>query len=237
MTPKMTIDIWSDLMCPFCFIGKKNLDTALAQFPDRDQTAISWHSYQLAPDFYPKAGKNAHEILAEYKGVPVEEATQMNAYVADMAARSGITFDMDRMQWANTFLAHRLLQWAKQYGSVHSLEQRLFEAVFCNGENIGSVDVLLAITGEMGLPVNEATAVLNSTAYTEEVRQDIRQSMALGLRGVPFFLIDNKITFSGAVQPADFLRVITESYANWKAENPQSISLDGESCGIDGICE
>jgi predicted DsbA family dithiol-disulfide isomerase len=237
MTPKMTIDIWSDLMCPFCFIGKKNLDTALAQFPDRDQTAISWHSYQLAPDFYPKAGKNAHEILAEYKGVPVEEATQMNAYVADMAAHSGITFDMDRMQWANTFLAHRLLQWAKQYGSVHSLEQRLFEAVFCNGENIGSVDVLLAITGEMGLPVNEATAVLNSTAYTEEVRQDIRQSMALGLRGVPFFLIDNKITFSGAVQPADFLRVITESYANWKAENPQSISLDGESCGIDGICE
>jgi predicted DsbA family dithiol-disulfide isomerase len=223
MTPKMTIDIWSDLMCPFCFIGKKNLDTALAQFPDRDQTAISWHSYQLAPDFYPKAGKNAHEILAEYKGVPVEEATQMNVYVADMAARSGITFDMNRMQWANTFLAHRLLQWARQYGSVHSLEQRLFEAVFCNGENIGSVDVLLTLTGEMGLPVNEATAVLNSTAYTEEVRQDIRQSMALGLRGVPFFLIDNKITFSGAVQPADFLRVITESHANWRAENPQSI--------------
>ena len=237
MTPKMTIDIWSDLMCPFCFIGKKNLDTALAQFPDRDQIEIIWHSYQLAPDFYPKAGKNAHEILAEYKGVPVEEATQMNAYVADMAARSGITFDMNRMQWANTFLAHRLLQWARQYGSVHSLEQRLFEAVFCNGENIGSVDVLLALTGEMGLPVNEATAVLNSTAYTEEVRQDIRQSMALGLRGVPFFLIDNKITFSGAVQPADFLRVITESHANWRAENPQSISLDGESCGIDGICE
>ncbi|MCL9807025.1 DsbA family oxidoreductase [Flavobacterium amniphilum] len=237
MTPKMTIDIWSDLMCPFCFIGKKNLDAALAQFPDRDSLSIEWHSYQLAPDFYPKAGKNAHEVLAEYKNVPVDEARQMNTYVADMAARSGITFDMDRMQWANTFHAHRLLQWAKQYGSVHALEQRLFEAVFCNGENIGTVDTLLAIAGEVGLPVTEATAILNSTAYTEEVRQDIRQSMSLGLRGVPFFLVDNQITFSGAVQPNDFLQVITESFANWRAENPQSISLDGESCGIDGICE
>ena len=237
MTPKMTINIWSDLMCPFCFIGKKNLDTALAQFPENDNIDIEWHSYQLAPDFYPKTGRNAHEILAEYKEVSVGEAKQMNTYVADMAARSGITFDMDRMQWANTFLAHRLLQWAKQYGSVHQLEQRLFEAVFCNGENIGSVETLLTIASEMGLSINEATAVLNSTAYTEEVRQDIRQSQSLGLRGVPFFLIDDKITFSGAVQPGDFLRVITESYATWKTENPQSISLDGESCNIDGICE
>jgi predicted DsbA family dithiol-disulfide isomerase len=237
MTTKMTIAIWSDMMCPFCFIGKKNLDVALAEFPDRDSISVEWHSYQLAPDFYPKAGKNAHEVLAEYKGVSVEEAQQMNAYVAQVAARSGITFDMDRMQWANTFAAHRLLQFAKQYQLGAQLEQRLFEAVFCNGEDIGSLSKLEAIATEIGLPSQETHAVLNSTAYTEEVRQDIRQSHSMGLRGVPFFLIDNKMTFSGAVKPVDFLQVISESFTNWKAENPQSISFDGESCSIDGICE
>ena len=90
MSTKMTIDIWSDLVCPFCFIGKKNLDAALAQFAERDNIDVQWHSYLLAPDFYPKPGKNAHKVLAEYKGVTVEEAQQMNAYVAQMAAQSGI---------------------------------------------------------------------------------------------------------------------------------------------------
>lgn len=237
MTPKMTIAIWSDMLCPFCFIGKKNLDMALTEFPERDQISIEWHSFQLAPDFYPKSGRNAHEVLAEYKGITVEEARQMNAYVAQVASRSGITFDMDRMQWSNTFTAHRLLQFSKQFQLDSLLEQRLFEAVFCNGEDIGSLSKLEAIALEVGLPIAETHSVLNSTAYTEEVRQDIRQSQSMGLRGVPFFLIDNKITFSGALQPADFLQVIRERFSHWKSENPQPLSFDGESCSLDGICE
>ena len=237
MTQKMTIDIWTDLMCPFCFIGKKNFEAAFAQFPERDNISIKWHSYRLEPDFHPRAKKNAHKIFAEYKKIPIDKARELNNYVIQMAAKTGITFDMENLQWADTLMAHRLLQWARQYRLAEQLEQRLFEAVFCNGENIGSNDTLLAIANEAGLPLREAKAILNSTAYTEEVRQDIRQSQSLGLRGVPFFLVDNKITFSGAVQPNDFLSVLTESFANWKAENPQSVSLDGESCGIDGICE
>lgn len=237
MTPKMTINIWSDMVCPFCFIGKKNLDAALAQFPERDQIDLQWHSFQLAPDFFPKPGKNAHEVLAEYKGVAVEEARQMNAYVAQAAANAGIVFDMDRMQWANTFNAHRLLQLSKQHHLDHLLEQRLFEAVFCNGEDIGSLAKLEAIAAEVGLPVNEAKAVLNSTAYTEEVKRDIVQSNAMGLRGVPFFLVDEKVTFSGAVPVANFLQVISERFADWKSENPQPLSFEGESCDIEGQCD
>ena len=237
MLPKMTIDIWSDMMCPFCFIGKKNLDAALSRFPERDHIQLEWHSFQLAPDFHPKAGKNAHEVLAEYKGVPVEEAQQMNAYVAETAARAGIVFDMDRMQWANTFHAHRLLQLSKKYGMDHALEQRLFEAVFCNGENIGSTAQLTLIANEIGLPSQETTMVLNDTAYTEEVRHDIVQSQSMGLRGVPFFLVDEKVTFSGAVSVENFLQVISERYTDWKAAHPQSLSFDGESCDMDGQCD
>lgn len=237
MSTKMTIDIWSDLVCPFCFIGKKNLDAALAQFAERDNIDVQWHSYLLAPDFYPKPGKNAHKVLAEYKGVTVEEAQQMNAYVAQMAAQSGIVFDMDRMQWANTFTAHRLLQLAKEYKATHKLEQRLFEAVFCNGEDIGSLARLEAIAIEIGLPGAEANAVLHSTAFTEEVKRDIVQSSTMGLRGVPFFLVDDKVTFSGAVSVENFLQVISERYGNWKSENPHYLSLEGESCDLDGHCE
>ena len=237
MTPKMTIAIWSDMVCPFCCIGKKHLDAALAQFPERDHIALEWHSYQLAPDFHPQPGKNAHEVLAEYKRIPVEAARAMNTHVAQTAAQSGIVFDMDRMQWANTFHAHRLVQLSKKYQLDHALEQRLFEAVFCNGENIGSLTRLHAIAMEVGIPGQEAHAVLNSNAYADEVRRDIVQSQALGLHGVPFFVVDEKIAFSGALPVEHFLKVISKTYTDWKSENPQYMTFEGESCDMDGNCD
>jgi predicted DsbA family dithiol-disulfide isomerase len=227
MSDKMTIDIWTDLMCPFCFIGKKNLDTALTQFPDRDSVAIEWHSYRLAPDFSPRARKNAHKILAEYKGIPLDKAKEMSTYVTQMAKHAGIAFDLDRLQWADTLEAHRLLQWSKRYGLAYPLEQRLFEAVFCNGENISSISTLIGIANEMGLPVKEATTILKGTAYTEDVKKDMRHSLTIGMRSLPFFLVDNKMTYSGASQPDDLLQIITENYNDWRSGNQQFFSFDG----------
>ncbi|MFC4818534.1 DsbA family oxidoreductase [Flavobacterium sp. GCM10023249] len=230
MSAKMTIDIWTDLMCPFCFIGKKNLDSALLQFYDRDSLAIEWHSYLLAPDFHPRSKKNGPKILAEYKGVSLDKAKAMSVYVTQMAQQAGIQFDLDRLQWADTLQAHRLLQWSKPLGSAYSLEQRLFEAVFCYGENIGDVRTLLRIVEEIGLPVQDAFSVLKGNDFTDAVKKDMRHSLTIGMRSLPFFLVDNKFTFSGAAQPTDFLQIISDNYTEWRNDNPPFFS----STGTDG---
>jgi len=232
MTPPITLDIWSDMMCPFCFIGKTQLDAALSQLPDPGAIAVRWHSYQLAPHYEIDKSKNAHENLAAYKGLSVATAQELNASVSQMAAQSGLVFDMDRMRWANTFTAHRLLQYAKTQLLDHALEQRLFEAVFSLGEDVDDVATLTRIATAVGLPAAAVTEVLTGTAFSAEVTQDIAQSQALGLRGVPFFLLNGQLPFSGAVGVAAFTQVLTEAYAQWKVTS----TGDGASCTLDGSC-
>lgn len=236
-TQKLTLDIWSDMMCPFCYIGKQNLDTALAQFPHRDQISIDWHSYQLAPDFKAIKGKNAHEVLADYKGIPVAEARQLNGYVADMAQRSGLTFNMDKMQWANSFKAHRLLQFAKTLGLAHPLEQRLFEAVFTKGEDIEDSNTLTAIALEVGLPSQDIEKVLNGQVFDQAVQQDIQTGISYGLRGVPFFVVNQSVSFSGALGVPDFLKVLTQVHSQWQTQVLAASSVQGNSCSIEGECD
>ena len=235
-TQKLTLDIWSDMMCPFCFIGKQNLDTALAQFEHKDQINIQWHSYQLAPDFKTVTGKNAHEVLADYKGIPVAEARQLNGYVADLAQRAGLTFNMDRMQWANSFQAHRLLQYAKTHGLAPDLEQRLFEAVFTNGEDIEDLKTLTAIAQEVGFASEGIENVLTGDAFDPAVQQDIQTGIAYGLRGVPFFVVNQRVSFSGALGVADFLKVLTQVHSEWQTQTQSTTIAQGNSCSIDGEC-
>lgn len=232
----LTLDIWSDMLCPFCFIGKQNLDTALAQFPHREAISIVWHSYQLAPDFVQTKGKNAHEVLAEYKGISVAEAQELNNYVAQMALRSGLTFDMDRMQWANSRQAHRLLQFAKTKGLAEALEQRLFEAVFILGEDIEAPNTLITIAEEIGLSTQEAQKALNETNYENQVQQDIQKGISYGLRGVPFFVANENISFSGALGVTDFLQVLHQVYSEWQNQSDSSL-VSGASCDLENNCD
>lgn len=237
MNSKLTLDIWSDMLCPFCFIGKRNLDKALAQFPHTADIDIRWHSYQLAPNLEYNPSKDAHQALADHKGMPYETAKQLNEQVAQMATQSGITFDIDNMKWANSFLAHRLLQLAKIKGKAHELEERLFEAVFVKGENISDSQQLISIANELGLSEVEAEKAIKTETFTEAIQDDIRNSQYVGLRGVPHFVINEEASFSGALPPDSFLQILTQYHQKWMENQKFSIQTSGESCDIDGSCE
>lgn len=237
MNSKLTLDIWSDMLCPFCFIGKHNLDKALAQFPHKKDIDIRWHSYQLAPNLEYSPNKDAHQALADHKGIDRETALQLNTQVAQMAAQAGIIFDIDNMKWANSFLAHRLLQWAKTEGKAHELEERLFEAVFVKGENISDVEQLVSIAKELGLSETEAEKAITSDIFTKAVQEDITNSQYVGLRGVPHFVINDEAAFSGALPLDNFLQILTQYHESWKKNQDTSIDLAGESCDINGNCE
>lgn len=237
MSPKLTLDIWSDMLCPFCYIGKRNLDTALEQFPHAAEIDIRWHSYQLAPNLEYNPNIDAHQALADYKGMPYETAKQLNEQVALMTAQAGITFDIDTMKWANSLSAHRLLQWTKTQGKAHELEERLFEAVFVKGENIGDNQLLVSIAKELGLSEVEAEKAITSEIFSEAVQEDIRNAQYVGLRGVPHFVINEEATFSGALPPESFLQVLTQYHDKWKTDRDVTIDLAGQNCDINGNCE
>ncbi|GAA4758273.1 MULTISPECIES: DsbA family oxidoreductase [Flavobacterium] len=237
MNSKLTLDIWSDMLCPFCFIGKRNLDKALAQFSHAADIDIRWHSYQLAPNLEYNPDKDAHQALADHKGMSYETAKQLNEQVVQMAVHSGITFDIDNMKWANSFLAHRLLQWAKTEGKAHELEERLFEAVFVKGENISDTKQLINIAKEIGLSETEVEKALTGDFFTKEVQEDISNAQYVGLRGVPHFVINDQATFSGALSPDSFLQILVQYHENWKKNQDISVGLAGESCDIEGNCE
>lgn len=237
MNSKLTLDIWSDMLCPFCFIGKRNLDKALAQFPHKDDINIRWHSYQLAPNLEYDPNKDAHQALADHKGMPYETAKQLNTQVAQMAAQAGITFDIDSMKWANSLSAHHLLQWAKTQGKAHEMEERLFQAVFVNGENISDIDQLMSISKELGLSEVEAEKAITSHAFTEAVQEDISNAQYVGLKGVPHFVINDEAAFSGALPPESFLQVLTQYHDKWKMDQKTSIDIVGQSCDIEGNCD
>lgn len=237
MNPKLTLDIWSDMLCPFCYIGKRNLDTALAQFPHAAEIDIRWHSYQLAPNLEYNPNIDAHQALADHKGMPYETAKQLNQQVAQMAAQAGIRFDLDTMKWANSLPAHHLLQWAKTQEKTHEMEERLFEAVFVKGENISDDQQLISIAKELGLSEVEAKKAITTKTYTEAVQEDIRNAQYVGLRGVPHFVINEEATFSGALPPASFLEILTQYHEKWKANQNVSLNVTGESCDINGNCE
>lgn len=237
MSPKLTLDIWSDMLCPFCYIGKRNLDTALAQFPHATDIDIRWHSYQLAPNLEYNPDKDAHQALADHKGMPYETAKQLNTQVAQMAAQAGISFDLDTMKWANSLPAHHLLQWAKTQGKAHEMEERLFEAVFVKGENISEPQQLINIAKELGLSEVEAKEAITTEKFTQAVQEDIQNAQYVGLRGVPHFVINEEGAFSGALPPENFLQILTQYHDKWKMNTNIIDKITGKSCDIKGNCD
>lgn len=233
---KLQLDIWSDFLCPFCFIGKRNLDKALVQFEHKDDLQLTWHSFQLAPYLKYDPTIDAHQALANHKNMDYMQAKQLNEQVAQMAKQAGISFNLDQMKWANSYDAHRLLQYAKPTQLVHSLEDRLFEAVFINGENISDKDTLLNIATELGLPQDEVKQLLHSDAYGEAINEDMQLGGQYGLRGVPFFVAFNSISFNGALPPETFLEALHDIHSKWKASTLEQANYTGENCDIEGNC-
>lgn len=200
-------------MCPFCYIGKKRFDDALAQFEHKDQVEIIWKSFMLSPELKTDPSKNINQFLAEHKGISLEEATGMNDYVTNMAAQAGLTYDFSKAVVANSFNAHRFSHFAKQYGKQNEAEEKLFAAYFTEGKNIDDAETLMAMAAELGLDVTKLANVMGSGAYAKDVMADIDEAQELGIRGVPFFVLNRKYAISGAQETAVFLDTLQKAFA------------------------
>ncbi|MBK7036958.1 MAG: DsbA family oxidoreductase [Chitinophagales bacterium] len=231
----MKVEIWSDVMCPFCYIGKRKFELALEKFPQRDTVEITWKSFQLNPDMITDPDKNINQYLAEVKGWSVKQAEDANNYVTDIAKKVGLTYNMDKSIVANSFDAHRLSHLAKKYNKQDALEERLFLAYFTEGKNTADHDTLIAIGVEIGLEENEIKSMLESNEFSAQVNRDILEAQMVGARGVPFFVFDRKYAVSGAQDPAAFEQVLNTIWEEQTKLTPITLNENaGDVCGPDG---
>ena len=199
-------------MCPFCYIGKRKLESALAQFPHKNEVEVIWKSFQLSPDLKSDPGKNIHQYLSEHKGISLEQAKQMNDQVTRMAQQEGLTYHFDQSKVANSFDAHRFLHLAKQHGVQLEAEEKLFAAYFTEGKDIGDRETLIRIGQELGLDPAAVKSALESDQFAAAVHADIDEARRLGIRGVPFFVFDRKYAVSGAQDSSVFLAALEKSF-------------------------
>ena len=234
----MKVEIWSDIMCPFCYIGKRRFENALQQFDNKDSIEIVWKSFQLNPAMKTEPGKNINEYLVETKGWTLDYAKQMNAHVTKMAKEVGLHYDFDKTVVANSFDAHRLIQLAKASDKGDAMEERLFKAYFTEGKNIADGATLLQLGTETGLDPLAIQKVLNSSDYADKVEQDIYEAQQIGVRGVPYFVLNDRYAVSGAQSGETFLGALNKAYGEWEKENPASknITSNDAVCTTDGEC-
>ena len=230
----MKIEIWSDVVCPWCYVGKRNLEQALAQFAHADAVEIEWKAFELNPDAPPNRPGSYVERIAKKYGLPIGEARARMAHLTSVGAEAGIDFRFDDMQPGNTFEAHRLLHLAKSLGLQNELKERLFFALFTEGHPIGDRDALVKLAADVGIPEDESRRVFESREYAQEVRDEEVEAMELGVTGVPFFVFDRRFAASGA-QPVDtFVTLLDRA---WREANPMEVVTgDGVSCEGDA-CE
>ena len=200
----LTVDIWSDVVCPWCYLGKRRFEAALERFEHRDDVSVRWHSFELDPDAPQSNDERAAERLARKYGMTVEEAEFKHAQMTEMGAAEGLEFRYDLSRSGNTFDAHRLIQLAGEHDLQDAVKERLLRAYFTEGEPIGDPDRLVALAAEAGLDADEARAVLEGDAYAEAVREDEQIARQIGIHGVPFFVIGRRYGVSGA-QPTEVL--------------------------------
>ena len=209
----LTVDIWSDVVCPFCYMGKRRFEKALAGFEHRDEVGVTWHSFQLDPDARYRPGQTVHQYLADRKGVSVVTSRRLHERLVAEAAELGLRYDFDAALIANTFDAHRLTHMARALGRQSAVEEALFAAYFSHGKNIEDHDVLAALAGESGIDATEAAAALATDRYAQEVRADIEEARRLGADGVPFYVFNRAYAVSGAQPPEVFLEVLNGVHA------------------------
>jgi predicted DsbA family dithiol-disulfide isomerase len=208
----MKVEIWSDVMCPFCYIGKRKFENALEQFAHKDEVEVVWKSFQLNPDMKTEAGKNINQYLAEAKGWSIEKAKEMNDHVSGIAKDIGLTYHLDKAVVANSFDAHRFSHLAKKYGKQNDAEEKLFEAYFTDGKNTADHQTLVQLGSEIGMDATEISTVLSSDEFTDEVNQDIYEAQQVSVRGVPFFVLGEKYAISGAQESSTFLQALNKTW-------------------------
>jgi predicted DsbA family dithiol-disulfide isomerase len=208
----MLVDIWSDVVCPWCYLGKRRFEAALERFEHRDAVEVHWHSFELDPQAGPSSGVAGAERLAAKYGMDVEEARARHAQLEEAAGAEGLEYHLDRTRGGNTFDAHRLHQLAIDRGLSDAVMERLMRAYFTDSEAIDDHAVLLRLVTEAGLDADDASAVLDSDRYAEEVRADEQTAARLGVRGVPFFVLGRRFGVSGAQSPEILLEALQKAW-------------------------
>ena len=207
------IDVWSDVACPWCYVGKRRLETALAQ-PGAPEVEIEYHSFELSPDTPVDFEGSEIDFLAHHKGMAPAQVEQMLGQMTQLAAAEGLEYHFDTLQHTKTLLAHELLHHAKAHGVQYEMKERLLRAYFTESKHVGHVDDLVELAAEVGLDAAETRAALTDHRYADDVAADIAQARSLGINGVPFFVLDGKYGVSGAQSPETFSavleRVVTE---------------------------
>jgi len=206
--PAIHVEIWSDVVCPWCYIGKRRFETAVAASEVGGRVAVTWRSFQLNPD-HPRGLRRRHdEYLAAKLGGSPEQVRQLDQRVTALAAAEGLAYDFDRYVVVNTFDAHRVAHLAASQGLGDAIEERLLRAQLVEGEILDEPATLVRLAGEVGVPAADVEAVLAGDAFSGEVEDDLRTGLALGLTGVPFFVIDRAIGVSGAQPSEVFARAL-----------------------------
>lgn len=236
MENKLKIQIWSDIMCPFCYIGKRRLENAIDQFGHQDSIEIEWKSFQLDPNFIASEGDNLAEHLAEKYRKDQEWALESLKNTAQTAANSGLEFHFEKVTMANSFNAHRLLHLAKQQQLGSELKELLFKAYFTDGKDVNDTETLKELAIKAGLEAQTIDSVLTSDAFDKEVQQDILRAQQIGVQGVPFFVFDNKYAVSGAQYEQTFLNVLEKVWEEGQFQSKITIlnSSESNSCNLEG---
>ena len=224
----MHIEVFSDVVCPWCYIGKRRLEEALSRFDHADQVRVTYRSFQLDPSSPDTSELGLEQMLAARYGRSIEQAKAMNAQVSAVAAGAGLDFRLDRARPANTFRAHRLIHYAADHGLANELTERMMRGYFSEGVRVGERADLLRLAVEVGLDVAGAAEVLDSDAYADDVRADIDLARQFGATGVPFFVFDRKYGISGAQETALFTEVLSTAWA--AAQPPIAVGSKGATC-------
>ncbi len=227
----MEVEIWSDIACPWCYIGKRRFEAALAQFEHAEDVRVTWRSFELDPSAPAERAGNRAERMAEKYGVTVEQARAMEQRVTDAAAGEGLDFRFDIARSGVTFDGHRLIHIAAERGLGDVMKERLMRAYFTEGQLISDRDALVRLAVEVGLDEDKVRGLLESDSYVDEVRADERDAAALGISAVPTFVVGRRLGVSGAQPPDVMLALLRQG---WEQQAPQPTIVGGEACSVDG---
>jgi predicted DsbA family dithiol-disulfide isomerase len=227
----MDIEIWSDIACPWCYVGKRRFEAALARFEHRDDVRVTWRSFELDPSAPPERDGDRAARIAEKYGITVDRAREMEKQMTETAAGEDLDFRFDIQRSGATFDGHRVVHLAAEHGLGDAMKERLLRAYFSEGELMSDHETLIRLATEVGLDPDETRQMLTSDRFAEEVREDERTATAFGISAVPTFVIDRAIGASGAHPPEALLELLNEG---WARRAPAPVIAGGEACGPDG---
>lgn len=208
----MRVEVWSDFVCPWCYIGRSRLRRALAEYEHADEVEVEWRSFLLDPSHRKGVRRKVHEMLAEKTGASIEDVREMTGRVRALAAEEGLTYEVERAVVVNTVDAHRLYHLAKAHGRADEAHERLMRAHFAEGETLDDLETLVRLGAEAGVPEKDARRALTGDEYARDVKQDIRQARLYGASGVPFFVLDRAYAVSGAQSVEVFLSALRTAH-------------------------